>query len=504
MTATALSDSELELRAQLMDAFAQDPELFFADALQVKTLPVAESPLVVDGLWKGERELLAALNRSIAENRPIYIGSGHALGKDFITGGLPLWWQSTRYPAKTILTGPTSRQVHEITWNELERHVTRWNPTLPPLGGRLLKNKYEWDAEHFILPFTTGESHQHIGKAQGFHSPHMLIIVTEAQAVANSVKEQLDGLTTSGCVLFIAIGNPLVTSGWFAQGLRDNLHNIVINLDCEDSPNVLEGREIIPGLVSRAWVEDKRRRWYGQDPEHPLWLSKVKGQLPRNTVENVFSMQMISAGLAHTPIWSSTRRALGVDVAEFGDDDSAFNAMESGIEQEAQQTSKHEPTDTAGRANAMRVRNKSTVVVVDTIGVGSGVGSMLREMQEEGWSVHSFNGADKPVNPLSEYANRRAELWFYGREQLLLGKVQPPADLVAQEELCEVKYFYTRKGKIQLEANEDVKERLGRSPDRAYAWLLAVWGLQHAEDAQDRPSRVGSSAGRTARPYMVA
>ena len=468
----------MDLRATAAQEFAEDPEYFFSYALQTDTLPVGKSPLVQGGLWEGEHQILRSLNDCLRDHQPLYIASGHALGKDFISGGLPLWWQTTRYPARTILTGPTHRQVMEITWNELVKHTARWRPDLPPLGGRLLTGKYEWDSEHFILAFTTAHSHQHIGKAQGFHSPHILVIVTEAQAVPNSVKEQIDGLLTSGAALLVVIGNPVVTTGWFADGLRDPRANRVLHLDCEDSPNVQEGREGIPGLVSKAWVEDKRRRWFAENPNHPLWLARVKGQLPTTSVDSVFDRALLTQSQSYQLADRGDRVVLGLDPAEFGDDESAFCVIADGITRVLLTTAKHEPTDTAGRAMTMRSREQARLIVVDRLGVGAGVSSMLQEMREEGWSVLPLNVAEKPMDVSSPYANQRAELYFHARTLLQEGKLRAPGDGQTVEELCETRFFFNSKGKILLERKEDIKDRLGHSPDRADAWVMAAWGLQ--------------------------
>lgn len=459
-----LSDSTVDAAERAVEAYA-NPEFYLRDALQVAQL------------WSGQTEILAALSDAVAAHKSVYIASGHALGKDFLAGAIPLWWQETRYPAKTILTGPTDRQVHEITWNELRRHLSRRRPDLLPLGGTLTYDKLCWNEEHFILSFTTSHSERNVGKAQGFHSPHICVIVTEAQAVPDSVKDQLDGLTTSGEVLFIAIGNPLMTTGWFARGLRDPA-NRVFHLDCEASPNVVENREVIPGLVSRAWVEDKRRTWYADNPNHPLWLSKVKGQLPTVSVDSVFDRELLERSLAYHLADRGDRVVIGVDPAEFGDDESAFCCIADGITRGITTTAKHEPTDTAGRANALRVREQARLIVIDRLGVGAGVASMLQEMREPGWTLLPINVAERPVSEDSPYANQRAELYCYARDQMRLGKLRAPSDQATIEELCETRYFFNSKGKILLERKEDIKDRLGHSPDRADAWVLAVWGLQ--------------------------
>jgi len=467
----ALTVEELELRDTVAQEFSDDPEYFFTHALQVSAL------------WIGEQQILRALNDCVKDHQPLYVASGHALGKDFVAGGLPLWWQSTRYPAKTILTGPTAHQVHEITWNEMIKHVGRWRPSLPPLGGELLHGTYRWDAEHFVVALTTSTSESLVGRLQGYHSPHILVVVTEAQAVPNDIKEQIEGLLTSGQSLLVAIGNPLVTTGWFAAGLRDTTRNRVIHLDCEESPNVIEDREVIPGLVSREWVEDKRKRWYEENPQHPLWLARVKGQLPTSSVESVFDRDLIERSWKYPLIDRGLRVSEGVDVGEFGDDESAFSVVSDGVCRGLVTTAKHEPMDTAGRAATYRVQHKAQVIVVDRLGVGAGVASALRELNGEDrtWSVISFAGSERPTSENSQYLNQRAEAHFYARDQLQLGKVKAPTDERCVEELCETRYLVTSKGKLMIEPKADIKDRLGRSPDRADAWVQAVWGLRSCE-----------------------
>jgi len=61
---------------------------------------------------------------------------------------------------------------------------------------------------------------------------------------------------------------------------------------------------------------------------------------------------------------------------------------------------------------------------------------------------------------------------------MALGKLRAPDDAMTVDELCDRQYYFDSKGKRRLEPKEDVKERLGRSPDRADAWVMAVWGLQ--------------------------
>lgn len=464
-------------------------------------------------LWDDHAEyhdqgtVLRTIPLALKDHKPIVITSGHALGKDFLSGAIPLWFQCTRYPAKSILTGPTDRQVKEITWNELEGHYSRQKM---PLAGKLTTGKLEWDSDHFILAFTTQKpagdatSNRGVGKAQGFHSPNILIIVTEAQAIPEKTWEQIDGLTTSENALLIMIGNPLATTGRFARSIQDPAHHHVINLDCENSPNVRAGETIIPGMVSRQWVEDKRRVWFSKDANHPLWLSKVKGLLPKSPINTFFSHDMIVNAAGRKLRELVCKRATGADIARYGDDETVIYTLESGkgvIGFEF--TAKMPTTDAAGRCFVEKQKHQSTLIGVDADGLGSGVIDMLREMHESPLELH---GSAKPEDEI-KYHNLRAQMYGYTAEQIETGHMNLPDDPQLHEELEAVKYFFDSKGRMQAVEKDDIKEELGRSPDRADAFVIAVWTL-HKSNPVPKKDRyaVGDyeEVGAGSRGYMVA
>ena len=210
-------------------------------------------------------------------------------------------------------------------------------------------------------------------------------------------------------------------------------------------------------------------------------------------MDTVFSRDLVEASWLYPLQDRGLRVSLGVDPAEFGADESAFVCVADGVIRGVTTTSKQEAMDTAGRALMYRNQQQAGVIVVDRLGVG-GVASALREVRgDAAWDIIAYAGSEKPTQADSPYLNQRAEAYFYAQEQLQLGKVRAPKDDRTVEELCETRYFPAgHRGKIQIEPKVDIKERLGRSPDRADAWVLAVWGLKsvtpraaHPEDLDE-------------------
>ena len=48
--------------------------------------------LGVKQVWRLQKEMLDALPRAIKEHKQMFIGSGHALGKDYICASISLWF----------------------------------------------------------------------------------------------------------------------------------------------------------------------------------------------------------------------------------------------------------------------------------------------------------------------------------------------------------------------------------------------------------------------------
>ena len=110
---------------------------------------------------------------------------------------------------------------------------------------------------------------------QGFHSPNLLVVVSEAQGVKQAYFEALKRLQPKKMLL---LGNPLSHEGELYESFHaksDLYHQIAIS--AKDSPNFRRKRFHVPGLITPADVEERRRDW-GDDA--PLYIASVLGQFP--------------------------------------------------------------------------------------------------------------------------------------------------------------------------------------------------------------------------------
>jgi len=472
MDLTAKEKAELEAISKRLDYWQGAPRVYMTEVIGVAAT------------WKLQNELMDAIPVAMAEHKIIYIGSGHALGKDYILAGIGLWFLQTFRPSIVIETAPTERQVKSVMWKETTTH---WNNRLLDLGGTIFTEpRLDIASDWYMLGFTTKETGATKegggGKFTGYHSPNICVLVTEAQAIEDSIYDQIDALATSENVLVIYAGNPTRAKGRFAAGLKDKKNNIVFNFSCLENPNYLQRKTVIPGLASYEWVEDKRRKWGEDDPR---WIGRVLGQVPDTAVNNTFLGSLISHMRERCGFlaMSSLNAGVAVDPAGEGVDDNVFMSGKGGDVKKVFTKTSMSPSDMAHKAVKMCKEVDGTFIIVDCDGIGIGCWKELDNFDDgylQGIRIIKFHGS-APSSVMEHkkavYQNCRSEASFVTRELGQGGKASLPNDAELIEDLSEEEFFENKRGLIQIELKEDLKDRLKRSPGKGDAYKMLQFGL---------------------------
>ena len=480
-------------REELALELIEDPAYFVREILGITKL------------WSGQEQIINA----IRDNRVVVVPSGHALGKDYIASAIALWFLYSHCPAKVILTAPSQRQVKDIMWSELTHRFTH---SKVELDGDLQSLKLILRNDWFIEGFTTKEVNSQVGKFQGYHSPNILIIVSEGQAVEDLIFDQAEAIMTSINSKMLVIGNPIQTTGRFVSMIKNTTANKVLELSCLDSPNVVEGREVIPGLCSRAWVEDKRQKWNkdgtGKDPR---WMGRVLGKVPTTSINTVISEDLYNRCIDRQIIQGNRRGSIGVDPALMGDDDMVISVIDNGKLIDEKTIPKCEAVTGAGEIMIMQKKwfpQGQCAIVVDCDGLGQPFYDMAKRMIPDNLEISfvAFKGSCSDQKIIDDqYQNHRAQAAFFAREMMEQGQISLDDNEAAMEEALAEQYFGNLRGKLQIEDKDDIRDRLGRSPDRWDARKLAIWGIQFAPimkpvDMYSREKR--SSMAPTRHSYM--
>ena len=193
-------------------------------------------------------------------------------------------------------------------------------------------------------------------------------------------------------------------------------------------------------------------------------------------------------GIRHFP--KEIRRIVTCDPA-FGGDACIIMGMENGRIIEKVELHPTQTSEIIGACQMVAGRLDTRNFVVDSIGLGRGVLDGLREIS--GNYVQDFNSSEKPANPNTgpcRLANRRAEAWWVTMEAVNAGDLPYIDDDTTRKQLTSVCYKVASNGAILMELKDDVRKRLGRSPDDADAYVMGIWGLKNVEPVR-QDSRFG-------------
>ena len=184
---------------------------------EVAAHPALPSPVVFArevlgvSLWEKQEEVLNAL----MNGRRVAVKAGNGLGKGFCAAVAVLWFMHTHPEAAiTLTTAPTFRQVRHILWRQIHRF---YNPVADVLGGRMYDTRWELSADRYALGLSADGADQF----QGFHSPHMFIVVDEAEGVSEEIYEAIESVMTSADPLLLLIGNPTTMTGTFRRAFYE-------------------------------------------------------------------------------------------------------------------------------------------------------------------------------------------------------------------------------------------------------------------------------------------
>lgn len=190
--------------------------------------------------------------------------------------------------------------------------------------------------------------------------------------------------------------------------------------------------------------------------------------------------------------------SLGVDVARGGRDKTDI-ARRHGMwfDEPLSYPGKETPDGPTVAGLVIAARRDNAPIHIDVIGVGSSPYDFLRDAGQQVIGVNMSEAATSmDKSGRLRFANLRSQLWWKMREALdpanNTGICLPPckellADLTAPK-------WSLRGAAIQVESREDIIKRIGRSPDRGTAYILALI---------DSPRRelLEAAAGRKARDY---
>lgn len=514
-----LEELQLATRVQFPSPrYREDPVAFAREILGIEP-------------WSKQVEILEL----VRDHKRVAVKSGHRVGKSASVAILALWFYCSFEDARVVLSSTTSRQVDQILWREVKMlrarsgrcvqckaddpngqppcpHSTMIDGEMRELARAGLRSGFRE-----IQGFTARESEAVAGVA----GRHLLFLIDEASGVPDFIFEAMAGNRAGGARI-VLFGNPTRNKGEFYEAFSKKAEFYkTMTISSADSPNVIEGRTVIPGLADLDWIEEMRAEW-GEDSA--FYSVRVKGEFAEKEEGRIFSLHAIAEAEAR---WYDTpeagRLTIGVDPAgPTGSGDETAFAVRRGMRVLALLATRGLTEEAHVDAlldlvRKYRVPREVPVVLVDREGsVGARVYGFL-----SAYAQRRRKAPDEPPIELhgvrsSERAQRHRELERV-RDELAQnleiwmregGAI--PEDAFLEKELHELEWESTLTGKTKLISKAELRKRLkGRSPDRYDALSLCVWepstdddsGSDEADDDDDDDDL---PRGRALDPYAGA
>jgi phage terminase large subunit len=373
---------------------------------------------------------------------------------------------------KALATSITAQNLKTNLWAEFAKWMA---------NSEFLKAAFTWSPSAIVAkdhPATwrldpkawpkTGSADEQGATLSGMHSQNVLALIDESGGIPPTVlraAEQALPNTIFGKVL--QAGNPISLEGCLYEAagrLRDQWLVISITGDPDDpkawvhSPRV--GLE--PAAMNRKQIET-----YGRDSN---WVKAyILGRFPDASFNSLIGVDDVQAAMARhldPDQYSWAQKRLGVDVARFGDDRTVIFPRQGMAAFQPVQLRGMNTVDIAARVAMAQAQWGSELNLVDDTGHwGHGVIDNLHAAGIPSMGIQ-FHGA--AIN--NRYKNRRAEMWIEMTEAIKKGMALPNIpELVA--ELITPTFTFSN-GTLQLEEKDQIKARLGRSPDLADALAL--------------------------------
>ena len=438
------------------------------------------------GLWAKQRTIADAL----VHHERVAVPAAFGVGKTYLAARIALWWLYNHKPSKVITTGPTMRQVKDLLWSELRAAHRR---SKRALGGTPLTLQLQLEEDWFALGFATDPDE--IDKFTGYHSPHMLVIFDQACGVDRAIWEAAEGLMTGGHARWLAISNTTDSSSAMAEvctGGRTRFGKWhVIPITAYESPNVVAGCDLIPGVIAHDWIEKKRESW---DTNDPMWQIFVEA----NFVDEA-QMTMLTGAMIRKIFSEETAQKIqpdfddivvGVDVAEEGLDSTVWTIRAGGRLLWIDQAFGNDTVASLEKSINIynlcieRTGKPPKMFLVDKIGPGN---ALVFALQNAGYPCIGVNVSKAPLMDEEQFLNLRAELGWSLRRKADEGTISltpiyatPEALLDTLREELTIRYKILSSGRIQMEPKRDIRKRLQRSPDFWDSLMLSYHDMYSA------------------------
>lgn len=421
--------------------------------------------------------------KSYAVNRRIALQACKGPGKTTVLAWC-IWHFMLHEHANIVALAQSGAQLKTNLWKELAKWRDRCE---------LLKSEFEMGEKKIFKPASpdhpnypetwfchartwskTEDEKVAAQTLQGLHQAFSMIVMDESGGMPDAIAVAADGIlaelkSEGGRSVILQAGNPTMLAGplYRAATRERSMWDVIVITGDPDDP------ERSP-RIDPKWAKEQIAK-YGRDD--PWVLVNVFGRFPPASFNALIGPDEVRAACGRhlrESQYNFAAKIIPVDVARYGDDASVIWPRQ-GLAAFHPTVRRHvDSYEGAGIVAKMANEWEPDSIMIDgTGGFGSGWIDALRMMGHE---VIEVLFSAKATDP--KYFNKRSEMYFLLVEWIRAGGALPPVEDEAGgpvalliEDLTETRYTF-KGDKLILEEKDQVKERLGRSPD--YGDALAI------------------------------
>lgn len=382
-------------------------------------------------------------------------------GKTAVLAWLILNFLSTRPHPRIGATSITQGNLDANLWPEISKWMQRspfcratfaWTKTA-------VVHRYHpetWFCQARTWPKQANAEQQSDALA-GLHADYVMWILDESGGMPQAVMVAAEAIFSSAIEGHVVqSGNPTHTTGpLFRACTKDRSLWAVVTITGDPERADRSPR------ISIEWAQQQIDS-YGRD--NPWVMVNVLGEFPPSSINALLGIEDVERAMRRhltKPQYEWGQKRLGVDVARFGDDRTVIFPRQGIASFRPIILRVQNTVEIAARvARAMTDWRAELVLIDDTGHWGHGAVDILTT---GGFPVLPIIASDPGID--KRYKNRRAEMWLEMAKWIRAGGALPDIEGL-REELTEPTYTFSG-GQFVLESKDQIKARLGSSPDLA-------------------------------------
>jgi phage terminase large subunit len=383
-------------------------------------------------------------------------------GKSTVLAWLTWYFLATRIDSMVVAVSITGSTLSDTLWREIGVWFARSKGLaqyfkLNSESIQSLERPATWGASARSFQ-RSANPQQQADTLAGLHGDHILILLDEAAGMPRAVLATADAaLSGKGDQHVVIAGNPTNQDSALGHAVLNQRHFWDVHeiTGDPDDPNRSP-------RVSIEWAKQQIEAW-GAD--NPWVLVNVFGRFPAAGLNTLISPDAVrDAQRRHyaESAYAGFPLILGVDVARFGDDESVIFPRRAKLCYPPLRMRNLDSIVGASHVSRIAIEKRADSIQIDaTGGYGSSWLDGLKSLGHTDALGVQFGGK---ASEDRRFANKRAEIMWNLCEDIKDGLALPPVPEMVIG-LSTQQYTYTRDGRIQIEEKDQIKARLGRSPD---------------------------------------